>query len=137
MHVMLVQGGVFPDNRAYLDGCSTVTAFKSKKYLKKVEERDAGTKINCNAGAVVTNLMGKYRSINACYIPEGIANIFFVHELEKKHRIKYVSWQGYYKVHTPSGPVRFYKDEQGLPYIDLDGLGREAAVMLLETAVAI
>jgi hypothetical protein len=136
MHVTLVQGGALPDNKAYyLDGCSTVTAFKSKKYLKEVEEQDAGIKINCNAGEFLTNLMGKYGSINAWYIPEGIANIFSVHELEKKHRIAYDSWQGYYKVHMPSKPVRFYKDEQGLPYIDL--LGREAAVMLLEMAVAI
>ncbi len=29
LHVMLAQGGVLPDDRAYLDGCSTVTAFKS------------------------------------------------------------------------------------------------------------
>jgi hypothetical protein len=40
-------------------------------------------------------------------------------------------------MHTPSGPVRFYKDKQGLPYIDLDGSGQEAAVMLVETVVAI
>ncbi len=34
MHVTLAQGAALPDNRAYLGGCSTVTAFKSKKYLK-------------------------------------------------------------------------------------------------------
>jgi hypothetical protein len=81
--------------------------------------------------------MGKYGLINAWYIPEKIANIFSMHELEKKHRITYNSWQGYYKVHTPSGPVKFYKDKQGLPYIDHNGSGQEAAVMLLQTAVAI
>jgi hypothetical protein len=93
-HVTLAQGGALPDNRAYLDGCSTVMAFKLKKYIKEVEEGDAGIKINCNAGAVVTNQMGKYESINAWYIPEGIANIFSIHKLEKKHRIMYDSWQG-------------------------------------------
>jgi hypothetical protein len=36
----------------------------------------------------------------------------------------------------PSGNVKFYKDEQGLPYINLDGLEGEAAVMLLKMAVA-
>jgi hypothetical protein len=80
--------------------------------------------------------MGKYGLINAWYIPEGIANIFSMHELEKKHRITYDSWQGYYKVHRPSGTVKFYKDKQGLPYINLDGLEGEAAVILLKTAVA-
>ncbi len=81
MHVTLAQGGALPDNRAYLDGCSTVTAFKSKKYLKEVKEQDGGIKINCNAGAVVTNLMGKYGLINAWYIPEGTANIFSMNKL--------------------------------------------------------
>jgi hypothetical protein len=60
-----------------------------------------------------------------------------MHELEKKYRITYDSWQGYYKVHTPSGGVKFFKDNQGLPYINLDGSGREAAIMLLETAMAV
>jgi hypothetical protein len=50
MHVTLAQGSLLPNNRAYLDGCSTVTAFKSKKYLKEVREHDSGIKINCNMG---------------------------------------------------------------------------------------
>jgi hypothetical protein len=40
-------------------------------------------------------------------------------------------------VHTPRGGVKFFKDDQGLPYIDLDGSGQEAAIMLLETAIAV
>ncbi len=31
----------------------------------------------------------------------------------------------------------FFKDNQGLPYINLDGSGREAVIMLLETAMAV
>jgi hypothetical protein len=42
-----------------------------------------------------------------------------------------------YVVHTVSGPVKFHKDEQGLPYIDLNGSGGKAAVMLLQTAMEI
>jgi hypothetical protein len=137
MHVTLAQGEALPNSRAYLDGCSTITAFKSKKYLKGIKKQDAGIKINCSASTVITNLMGKYGSINASYIPEGIANIFLMHKLEKKNRITYDSWQGYYKVHTPSRGVKFFKDNQGLPYIDLDGLGQEAAITLLETAMAV
>ena len=34
------------------------------------------------------------------FIPEGIANIFSMIELEKKYRITYDSWQGYYDVQT-------------------------------------
>ncbi len=33
-NVMLSQGGELPNNRVYLDGCSTVTAFKNDKFLK-------------------------------------------------------------------------------------------------------
>ena len=35
LNVTLAQGRALPDNRAYLDGCSTVTAFKTDKYLKE------------------------------------------------------------------------------------------------------
>jgi hypothetical protein len=65
-------------------------------------------------------------------LPEGIANIFSMHELEKLYRITYNSWMGHYVVHTPKGAVNFYKDKQGLPYIDLDGPGEEATIMLLQ-----
>ena len=43
-----------------------------------------------------------------------------MHEFEKKHRITYDSWEGYYVVHMPSGAVKFNKDKQRLPYIDLN-----------------
>jgi hypothetical protein len=137
MHVTLAQGAVLPDNRAYLDGCSTLMAFKCKKYLKGVKRCDMGIKINCNVGRVTTSLMGKYSSINPWYIPKEIANIFLMHELEEKHWVTYDSWEGYYVLHMASGPVKFDKDEQGLPYIDLDRLGGKAAVMLPETAMEI
>ncbi len=68
------------------------------------------------------------------YIPDGIANIFLMHELKKQYRITYNSWKGHYVVHTPKGEVNFYKDEQGLPYIELDEpAGHEAAVILLQS----
>jgi hypothetical protein len=85
MHVTLAQGTALPNNRAYLDRCSTVTAFKSKKYLEGVRKQANRIKINFNAGAVTTNLMGKYSLINAWYILKVIANIFSMHELEKLH----------------------------------------------------
>ena len=47
----------------------------------------------------------------------------------------YDSWDGYYVVHTPKGEVRFHKDEQGLPYIDLGESDSEAAMMLLEREI--
>jgi hypothetical protein len=76
--------------------------------------------------------MGSYGNLKVWYLPEGIANIFLMHELEKLYRITYDSWMGHYVVHTPKGAVNFYKDEQGLPYIDFDGPGEEATIMLLQ-----
>ena len=55
-----------------------------------------------------------------------------MHELEKHYRITYDSWEGFYKVHTPRGTVKFHKDEQGLPFIDLDGSSQDAAKMLVQ-----
>ena len=134
LNVTLAQGGALPDNRAYLDGCSTVTAFKTDKYLKEIRTVRGGIKINCNAGAVSTNQMGRYENLKVWYIPDGIATIFSMHELEKKYCITYDSWEGHYVVHTPKGEVKFHKDEQGLPYIELDGAGgRDAAVLLLQS----
>jgi hypothetical protein len=69
--------------------------------------------------------------MNVWYIPKGIANIFLMHELEKMYRITYDSLDGYYIVHTPRGKVVFHKDEQGLPYINLDRLSQDAAIMLM------
>ena len=57
------------------------------------------------------------------YIPDKIANILSMNKLEKKYRVIYGSWDGYYNVHNSGGFVRFYKDENGLPYIDLYELG--------------
>jgi hypothetical protein len=78
--------------------------------------------------------MGTYGNLKVRYIPDGIANIFSMHKLEKQYCITYDSWEGHYIVHTPKGEVNFDQDEQGLPYIELDGpAGREAAVMLLQS----
>ena len=66
-------------------------------------------------------------------MPKGIANIFSMNEIEKLHRITYDSIDGYYVVHTDKGPVYFHKDEQGLPYIDLDASVYDAATTLVQT----
>ncbi len=94
LNVTMVQGGALPDNRAYLNGCSTVMAFKTDKYLREIKTVPGGIKINCNMGAVSINQMGTYGNLKVWYIPDGIANIFSMHELEKKYRITYDSWEG-------------------------------------------
>jgi hypothetical protein len=60
LNVTLAQEGALPDNQAYLDGCSMVTAFKNNNYLKGVKKVREGIKINCNPGSVMSNLKGNY-----------------------------------------------------------------------------
>ncbi len=131
----MLQADDLPDNRAYLDGCSTVTAFKSKQYLKNVHLVKRGVKINCNSGVMRTNEIGDYGTMNVWYILDGIASIFSMNELEKKYLVTYDSWEGYYVVHTANGEVRFHKDENGLPYIDLGESSEDAVAMLVQTGL--
>ena len=131
-NVTLAQGGELPDNRVYLDGCSTVTAFKNDRFLKDIRTEAQGVKINCNAGAISTNKRGEYGNLKVWYLPDGIANIISMHELESLYRITYDSWAGYYVVHTPKGEVRFHKDEQGLPYLDLEESSEAGALLLMQ-----
>jgi hypothetical protein len=44
LNVMLAQGGALPDDEAYLNGCSTVAAFKAGKYLEDVKTSQRGIK---------------------------------------------------------------------------------------------
>ncbi len=134
MHVSFNQGGELPDDRAYLNGCSTVMAFKNGKFLSDIHSVREGIKINCNAGAVTTNKKGRFGGLSTWYLPDGIANNLSMHELEKLYRITYDSWEGFYVVHTPRGEVHFHKDEQGLPFINLARSGHEGARMLLQQA---
>ncbi len=85
----------------------------------------------------MTDKREKYGGLKVWYIPDGIANIFSMHELEKMYCITYNSWDGYYKVHTPKGRVRFYKDKQGLPFIDLESSGGAAIMLLLREQQAV
>ena len=45
------------------------------------------------------------------------------------------SWEGYYVAHTLKGEVRLYKDEQGLPCIDLGESNLEATMVLLQQEI--
>jgi hypothetical protein len=110
---MLAQGGNLPENQAYLDRCSTVTAFKTDKYLKGIKTLPSGIKINCNAGVVSMNRMGTYGKLKVWYLPGSIANIFSMHELEELYQITYDSWEGHYIVHTPKEQSSFIRMSRG------------------------
>ncbi len=93
-HASLLQADALPDHRANLDGCSTMTAFKSKQYLSNIRTVDKGVKINCGLGALRSNQVGDYGSMNVWFIQQGIMNIFSMNELEKKYQITYNSSGG-------------------------------------------
>jgi hypothetical protein len=131
-HYSMMQGDELPDSQAYLDRCSTVTAFKTGKYLENIRHVSRGVKINCNSGCMRTNQVGDYGSLKVRYIPKAIANIILMNKLEKKYCITYNSWDGYYVVHMGSGEVMFYKDKNGLPFIDLGQSSEDAAALLVQ-----
>ena len=62
------------ESRGYLDGCSTVTAFKNPKHLNNIRKSDAHLKVNCNAGAVIADKVGsfRFRGLQVWYMPECI-----------------------------------------------------------------
>ncbi len=59
LNMTFAQGAALPENRAYLDGCLAVTAFRTDKCLKGIKTLNNWIKINCNAGVVTTNQMGR------------------------------------------------------------------------------
>ena len=77
LNVTFAQGAELPNSRVYLDGCSTVTAFKSDKYLKDIKTEPQGVRINCNAGAITTNKRVTYGNLKVWYLPDSIANIIW------------------------------------------------------------
>jgi hypothetical protein len=70
LNVSLLQGEAFPDNRAYLNGCLTVTAFKTDKYLQNIKTVARGIRNNCIAGTVVMDKKGLYGQLNVWYFPK-------------------------------------------------------------------
>jgi hypothetical protein len=109
-----------------------VTAFKNNKFLKSIKTEARGVKINCNAGVISTNKRGQYGTLKVWYLPDGIANIISMQKLELLYHITYDSWAGYYIVHTPKGEVYFYKDEQGLLYLDLEESSEGGTSLLMQ-----
>ena len=60
IQVAMLQGKEIPSNRSYLDNCSTVTAFKTVKYIRNIKTKKKGMQVNCNAGSKKTKRKGEY-----------------------------------------------------------------------------
>ena len=52
IQVAMLQVKELPSNRAYLDNCSTVPAFKTAKYIRNIKTTEIGMQVNCNAGSI-------------------------------------------------------------------------------------
>ena len=65
IQVAMLQVKELPSNRAYLDNCSIVTAFKTAKYIRNIKAHKKGIQVNCNAGSINTNQKGDYRQVEA------------------------------------------------------------------------
>ena len=60
IQVAMLQGKELPSNGSSLNNCSTVTAFKTAKYIRNIKTQKKGMQVNCNAGSVKTNRKGEY-----------------------------------------------------------------------------
>ena len=65
IQVAMLQGKELPSNKAYLHNCSTVTAFKTANYIRKIKTQKKGMQVNCNAGSIKTNRKGEYGRVEA------------------------------------------------------------------------
>ena len=67
IQVAVLQWKELTRNRAYLDNCSTVTAFKTAKYIHNIMTKKKGIQVNCNAGSIKTNQKREYGRVEAWY----------------------------------------------------------------------
>ena len=104
------------DDRLYLDNRSTVTAVKNKEFLKNLRDAEQDLSVSYNAGVAKASQLGDLGKMESWYMPDGIANILSQHQVEQKYHVTYDSWDGFYVVHHPKGPVKCCKDHQGLPF---------------------
>ncbi len=63
-HVSILQADELPTNHVYLDGFSTLMVFRTKKYLENLQRVKQRVKINCNSGALHTNIVGDYGNMS-------------------------------------------------------------------------
>ena len=52
IQVAMLQGKGLPSNMAYLNNCSTVTAFRTAKCIRNIKTKKRGMQVNCNAGRI-------------------------------------------------------------------------------------
>ena len=59
IQVSMLQGKEIPSNSDYLDNCSTVTAFKTAKYIRNIKAQKKGMQVNFEIWSIKTNRKGE------------------------------------------------------------------------------
>lgn len=100
-----------------LDNQSTVNIFYNQKLLRDVREMNRYMRLRCNAGWMVTNMIGCFPGYpgEVWYNPNGITNIPSMGGAEKHFRIRYDSGaEQAFLVEKPDGMVKhFVKNASG------------------------
>ena len=55
IQMAMMKGKELPSNRVYVNNCSTVTAFKTAKYIRNIKTKKYGMQVKCNAWSIKTN----------------------------------------------------------------------------------
>jgi len=105
----------YNDRSVILDSGSTISLFKSKDLVTEI--RDTEEKIQLETGGTrVVDKEGQIEGFGKVYFNKnGIANIFAVKDLIKRHRVTYDSEkEDAFVVHIGNKPIKFRANQQGL-----------------------
>ena len=116
-------GQPVPSSWILLDNQSTVDVFSNGALLRNIRKPGTSCRISCNAGMVVTELVGDLDGYPnpVWYHPGGIANILSLHRVGQTCRIQYDNEKpgAVFRITKPDGTVRDFRPSiTGLHYCD-------------------
>ena len=116
-------GQPVPSSWILLDNQSTVDVFSNGALLRNIRKSGSSCRISCNAGVVVTELVGDLDGYPnpVWYHPGGIANILSLYRVGQTCRIQYDNEKdgAVFRITKPDGSVRDFRPSlTGLHYCD-------------------